>query len=514
MNVIAPLTTNKTTVSYSRASIASTRDRTGGFVIVPANELRFNHYLDSVNTNIDYFSGVLIEPKRTNYLKNTATSLVPGSGSPSIVPTQTVIISPTPPDAQHLTLSFFGNGTVTVEGGGFTYSLTGTANATSVSPSYITFPLRSGSLLVTVTGNVYAANLEGAGSGLGSETDTTILTERTRPSSWIPTTSAIASREADVVSDSGILFNEFIENTLEYDTLVSYSIGDRVKFNDKIWQSVADSNLSNEPSESSVYWSKVQTVNNLAMLDLAENSISTATQGTEGTRFVYVLKPTNTIYSPAAIPRTVNDIFTDACAVEISAKVSEFTLSLSTSAGVFSKTVVTTGYSSANLVSGVYNELNTYLDRFTTLNIYNVVVSLRLHNGMNSAGDMLDPSSTVKLGEVVLGNSIQLGRTTYGMRSGIIDYSRNETNEFGVTSFVKRSFSKTVSANVYVEDEDYNFVSKTLQDLMSSPTVWIATEYQTYVNGAVVFGAYKDYNIVVSYPSYSMLDIEIQGLVI
>ena len=513
MNVIAPLSTNKETVTYSRASIASTRNRGGNFVIVGANELRFNHYLDSVNPYIDYFSGVLIEPKRTNYLRNTASSLVPGLGSPTMLTSQTVTLTITP-DTLHLTLSFFGSGTVSVQGGGFTYTLVGTSDYSSTSPSYITFPTMASTLSIDVSGSVYAANLEGAGSGLGSETNTDILTEMTRPTSWIPTTSSVSTREADLVSTSGILFNEFTEDTLEFDPLFTYIIGGRCKYENKIWQSTVEDNLGNLPSDVSVSWSKVQTVNNFALLDLEENSNSIAIQGTEGTHFVYIAKPDSPTYTPASLPRTVNAFFTDACAVEIQSKVSEVSISVSTSAGVFSKTVVTKDYSSANLVSGLYKEIEKCLSKYVTFRVYNVTVSLRLHNGMDSTGEMLDPLSTVKIGEIVFGNSLNFGGTAYGMRSGIIDYSRKETNDFGVTSFIKRSFSKTVNCSVYVKNEDYNRVVRTFQELMSKPTVWIATESQDYVNGSIIYGTYKDFTVVISYPSYSMLETEIQGLVI
>lgn len=517
MNVIAPLTTNKTTVAYSRASIASTRDRGGNFDIVASNELRFNHFLDPLNSNIDYFAGVLIEPRRTNYLRNTASSLIPGVGQPIMVTSQTVNLGTITPENLFLTLSFFGNGTVTVDGGGYSYTLTGTADSSSPVPPHITFPCRSSVLLVTVTGQVYAANLEGAGASFGSQTDPQILTAISRPTSWIPTTSSEAVRQADVIDASGVLFNEFIENTLEYDPIVEYNLLDRVKYQDTIWQSSSDANTGNVPSVSSNSWVKVQTVNNLALLDLAENSNSTAVQGEQGTRFVYVVKPGTVEYSPSSILKYTSGLFTDACAVEVRAKVSELTVSISTSVGVFTKTTVNDNYETANLVSGLEEELRKFNSTAGVtggVQVYYCTVSVRLHNGMTSDGDMAYPDSEVKIGELVIGRPVHIGKTAYGMRAGIINYGKKETNEFGVTTFIQRSFSKKLSCSVYVENEDYNTVVDVLQSLLSSPTVWIATDDDTHINSSVIYGAYRDFTMMISYPSYAMLDIEIEGLVV
>lgn len=517
MNVIAPFTTNKTTVAYSRASIASTRDRGGNFDIVASNELRFNHFLNPLNSNIDYFSGVLIEPRRTNYLRNTASSLIPGAGYPIMVTSQTVNLGSITLENSFLTLSFFGNGTVTVEGGGYSYTLKGTADSSSPVPPHITFPCRSTVLLVTVIGQVYAANLEGAGISFGLQTDPQVLTAISRPTSWIPTTSSEAVRQADVVADSGMLFNEFVEDTLEYDPLVEYSLLDRVKYQDTVWQSSSDANIGNVPSFSSNFWIKVQTVNNLALLDLSENSNSTAVQGEQGTRFVYVVKPGTVEYSPSSVLKYTSGLFTDACAVEVRAKVSELTVSISTSVGVFTKTVINDNFETATLVSGLDEELKKFNSTAGVtggIQAYYCVVSIRLHNGMTSDGDMAYPDSEVKIGELVIGRPVYLGKTAYGMRAGVINYGKKETNEFGVTTFIQRSFSKTLSCSVYVENEDYNTVVDVLQSLLSRPTVWIATDDDTYINSSVIYGAYRDFTMVISYPSYAMLDIEIEGLVV
>ena len=213
-------------------------------------------------------------------------------------------------------------------------------------------------------------------------------------------------------------------------------------------------------------------------------------------------------------PNTFGVLFDSAAAFEITAKYCELVVSVSTSAGVFTKRVQGDNYSKSLINQGVLRDLYELLSLYFRLEVYHCVVTLRLHNGLDDNGYTLNPESVVSINELVFGILQTLGKTAYGMRTGIIDYSKKETNEFGVTTFVKRGFSKTMSCSVYVENEDYNRVVETLQSVIAEPTAWIGTEVDGYSNGALIFGAFKDYTLTISYPTYSMLDIEVQGLVI
>ena len=120
---------------------------------------------------IDYTGGgcpsILVEPQRTNSILNSAT-----------VATQTIASL-----AQVYTLSFYGSGTITLSG---THTATvvglGTARKT------YTFTPTAGNLILTVSGTCTNGQLE-AGS---------------YATSYIPTTSAIVTRNADVISKTGI----------------------------------------------------------------------------------------------------------------------------------------------------------------------------------------------------------------------------------------------------------------------------------------------------------------------
>ena len=121
-------------------------------------------------------------------------------------------------------------------------------------------------------------------------------------------------------------------------------------------------------------------------------------------------------------------------------------------------------------------------------------------------------SSSVRVGNMVLGNMYKIGETQYGVSSGIRDYSSKDTNNFGITTFTQRAFSKRMDANIYINNSNLRFVQKILQDLRAVPSVWIGTDAQGY-EVLTVYGYYRDFNIEIPYPNNSFCRLEIEGLI-
>lgn len=161
--------------------------------------------IESVASNVprlDYSNGtcpsILVEPQRTNIILNSAT-----------LATQTQTVT-----AQQYTISFYGTGTVVLSG-----VHSATVVGLGITRKTYTFTPTAGSLVITVTGTCTNAQLE-AGS---------------YATSYIPTTSSSVTRNADVISKTGIssligqtegtLFVDFYHDGLANYNLSSISNG-------------------------------------------------------------------------------------------------------------------------------------------------------------------------------------------------------------------------------------------------------------------------------------------------
>lgn len=124
---------------------------------------------------------------------------------------------------------------------------------------------------------------------------------------------------------------------------------------------------------------------------------------------------------------------------------------------------------------------------------------------------VLTGTGTVECGICLVGTFYTLGDTQYGASVGIIDYSRKVTDEFGVTTFVRRAYSKRMSAKLMLDNVQMNKVQRVLADLRATPCAWIGADDVTYAP-LVVYGFYKDFSIEVAYPTASYCSLEVEGL--
>ena len=124
---------------------------------------------------------------------------------------------------------------------------------------------------------------------------------------------------------------------------------------------------------------------------------------------------------------------------------------------------------------------------------------------------VLTGTGTVECGICLVGTFYPLGDTQYGASVGIIDYSRKETDAFGVTTFVRRAYSKRMSAKLMLDNVQMNKVQRVLADLRATPCAWIGAGDVTYAP-LQVYGFYKDFSIEVAYPTASYCSLEVEGL--
>lgn len=120
------------------------------------------------------------------------------------------------------------------------------------------------------------------------------------------------------------------------------------------------------------------------------------------------------------------------------------------------------------------------------------------------------PGGTVSCGVLVAGMFFDLGETLSSPAVGIVDYSRKSTDAFGNTVVVKRKYSKRVRANVIVYNANVDSVARVLAQYRSTPMVWVGSG-NSY-SSLLVYGFYKDWDMVIQSPIFSTLSLQIEGL--
>lgn len=118
---------------------------------------------------------------------------------------------------------------------------------------------------------------------------------------------------------------------------------------------------------------------------------------------------------------------------------------------------------------------------------------------------------TAKVGGIVMGVQSNLGATQYSPTIAIHDYSIKEQDAFGVWSITERTFSKRLSCDILVEKAAIADVQNILASYRATAVVWIGSD-DAMLTSLIVYGFFKDFSIVISYPTFAIMALEVDGL--
>lgn len=118
-------------------------------------------------------------------------------------------------------------------------------------------------------------------------------------------------------------------------------------------------------------------------------------------------------------------------------------------------------------------------------------------------------AATAQCGTLVVGNNVEIGTLRPGAGLGIIDYSRKETDQWGVTSVTERAYAKRFDLDVMVDAVKVDYVAKKLAEIRATPVVWIGDDIYASL---VALGFYKDWSITIAYPTLAEARLTIEGL--
>ena len=111
-----------------------------------------------------------------------------------------------------------------------------------------------------------------------------------------------------------------------------------------------------------------------------------------------------------------------------------------------------------------------------------------------------NPTNDAALGNIVIGESLQIGATLTDFTTPIMDYSRRTVDEFGNVFLKDFGSSKQFRGQVAIPIGDVNYVYETLSDLAGIPVSFVGDARYT---GSIVYGT------VSIIPAYSVTDVSI-----
>lgn len=288
------------------------------------------------------------------------------------------------------------------------------------------------------------------------------------------------------ITPSKLLSTTATETSPTWDIGTTYADGALVVYQQSIYESLQNSNTGKQPDTSPTFWLRVGPSNIWAMFD---NEVNTQTTGTDP--LIVEVQPGKAFTSVSFVNLDATNINVKVYDAPSGTLVFEQDVNLD-------DTIITDWFEYFFEESDIRTDA--YIENLPPYN--SGVIKVSFTGGVGSA----------KVGGMLIGTTYEIGYTQYGLNYGIRDYSVKETDEFGVTTFVKRNFSKRMDPTVMVDNNKLNQISKVLENLRATPTTWIGTTDSRF-QGAIVYGFLRDYNIEINYPTSSLVRLEIEGLI-
>lgn len=124
--------------------------------------------------------------------------------------------------------------------------------------------------------------------------------------------------------------------------------------------------------------------------------------------------------------------------------------------------------------------------------------------------DITNATANVQCATCVVGYHYEIGLgVQYGAKVGITDYSVKTANTFGDYVLTQRAYSKRATFDMMIAKNEVDVVGELLAAYRATPCMWIGSDEYTSTQ---LFGFYKDFSTVISYPYHSLLSLEIEGM--
>lgn len=267
----------------------------------------------------------------------------------------------------------------------------------------------------------------------------------------------------------------------------TYALGDRVisTTTHQVYESLQGANTNHDPTNAanSAWWVAVSPTNRWKLFDT-----SNSTQTAKATSMYYELEPG--VGCTAAAVLNVSD------ASSVRLRVTD-----PTDGVVYDKTTDLTAPPTSSDWYTYFFEAIEYRSNHVALDLPTypeATIRMDLAGGPGLA-----------VGVFLVGQPKTIGRPRAGLRAGIVDYSRKETNEFGDTVLTQRAYAKRASVTAIVERNVRDMTFDLLASLRATPALWVIADD---IDPSIVFGWYRDFELLLEYTDFAELQIQIEGL--
>lgn len=138
------------------------------------------------------------------------------------------------------------------------------------------------------------------------------------------------------------------------------------------------------------------------------------------------------------------------------------------------------------------------------------VTDLPNYYGAEIRIDATKTTGSVSIGVILIGYPYTIGLgVQYGAKIGITDYSRKETDDWGVTSFVERDYAKRASISFTLPNTELDATHTLLASLRATPTLLLGSDAYASLQ---VYGWVGDFDITIQYANYSECSLDFKGL--
>jgi len=120
----------------------------------------------------------------------------------------------------------------------------------------------------------------------------------------------------------------------------------------------------------------------------------------------------------------------------------------------------------------------------------------------------------IKCGAIIPGRRYNVGKSLYGIVTGIKDYSKKVVDDVTGDKYLQvGNYTDKMSCDLRVDNINKNIVNSILRQLRATPTVWQGNQGGTEYDDILIYGNISEFSIVHKGTNYSEVSLEIEGLI-